>query len=155
MTLTYYRMPFQYVAFGLAWLPLYCGVEWRADRERWLALLRRVSLMALVLLALILPWAANLVGGQMAADLAKDATVSTALDTVLEDYRPWQGIDSYYALPVLASAFIAVAWSVIRRQWTVALVGLWAVFLVALPAAQLFPLPGVGFLNSFAMLIAL
>jgi hypothetical protein len=155
MTLTYYRMPFYYAAFGLAWLLLYCLIEWRADRERWFSLCRRVVVMTLVLLALILPWAANLAGGQMAADLAKDAAVSTAVDQVVEDYRLWRGVDGYYGLPMLVGALIAGVWSVKGRQWSVTMIGLWAVFLAALPAVQLLPLPGVGFLNSFAILIAL
>ena len=155
MALTYYRMPFYYAVFVLPWLLLYGAVELRADKARWVTLIKRLVLMGLVLLALLIPWSANLMGGQLAEWLVGDPSAKSSLDSVLEDYQMWRHIDGYVPPFLQVLSLIAIVWSLAKRRWTVILAGLWALGLASLVAAQLTPLPGAGFQNSFAVMIAL
>jgi hypothetical protein len=155
MALTYYRMPFYYAVFLLPWLLLYGVMELRGDKARWVTLIKRLVLMGLALLALLIPWSANLMGGQLAEWLVDDASVTSSLDRVLEEYREWRHIDGYVPPFLQLLSLIAIVWSLVKRRWTVILVGLWALGLALLVAAQLTPLPGGGFQNSFSVMIAL
>jgi hypothetical protein len=94
-------------------------------------------------------------GGQLAEWLVDDASVTSSLDRVLEEYREWRHIDGYVPPFLQALSLIAIVWSLVKRRWRVILVGLWALGLASLVAAQLTPIPGGGFQNSFSVMIAL
>jgi hypothetical protein len=155
MTLTYYRMPYYYAVFVLAWLLFYCLVEWRLDRSRWLALVKRMVVVGAILLVLILPWGTNIAGGRLAASLEQGVSATPSLERIRADYAFWRDIEQYVP-PCLCLLFLlALAWSLLRRYWRATMLGLWTVLLASLVAAQLIHLPGASHMQSFAILIAL
>ena len=57
LALNYYRMPFYYAAFVLAWLLLWALPRWRTDLRRWGIGMARLAMVAGGALLLLLPWA--------------------------------------------------------------------------------------------------
>jgi hypothetical protein len=155
MALSYYRMPYYYAAFVLAWLLLYGLMTWRGAKERWQALAKRLLLLGSVALALVLPWGSNLLGGRLAAAVVEGAAVAAPIEGVLAEYRTWLDIDQYVPVIVGVLALIAFFWALARRHWAVSMLGLWTAILASLVAARLVHLPGASHMQSFAILIAL
>lgn len=154
MMLSYYRMPFYYAAFVLAWLLCCVLPEHRWHLRRWVALVARLALAGGVALALVLPWLSNIAGGELAAGLSGGLVVSAPWQQVLADYREWRNIAAYVPWVLVALSVVATAWAAVRRRWTALSPAVWALILFALPAGRLIRLPGANFMQSFAVLIA-
>ena len=155
MGLAYYRMPFYYATFVLAWLLGWGLPHWRLNIRLWFRGLIRLVLVAGVTLLLLLPVGLRLAGGHLAAGLGASVTTVSPLDAVLADYRVWRNISRYVPPPLLIAALIALIWSMLRRRWVVASIGLWVLALSSLVAGQLIRLPGANYMQNFAILIAL
>jgi hypothetical protein len=155
MTLAYYRMPFYYAAFVLAWLICWGLPTWRGKARRWLQGLARVALITGLAVMFFLPWGLHVAGGRLATLIEAGIVSGSPLERVLADYQVWRDIDLYVPWPLLILALVALIWSLVRRQWTVILVGLWVLGLASLVAASLIRLPGASMMQNFAVLIAL
>ncbi len=154
MTLAYYRMPFYYAAFGLAWLLGWSLPRWRTDGRAWLRGLARLVPVAAIALLLLVPLAFRVAGGFLASGIGGGISRVAPLDAVWEELQAWRSIETYVPRAMWVAAAIALVWSLLRRSWMVAAVGLWFLILAALPAGRLIHLPGANFMQTFAVLIA-
>jgi len=155
MTLAYYRMPFYYVPFVLAWLIGWGLPYWGVNTRHWLRGFARLALIAGVALLLFLPWGFRVAGGHLATALEAGVVARSPLDRVLADYQIWRGVAVYVPWPLLIASLVALAWSLVRRRWAIASVGLWVLGLASLVAGRLIRLPGANMMQNFAVLIAL
>jgi hypothetical protein len=157
MVLHYYRMPFYYATFVLAWLVGWGLPEWKADGRRWLGALGRMALVAGVALLLVIPWGSYIAGGRLAGALeaGTSAPTSSEWERVLADYQVWRDVAWYVPWPLLGATSLALVWALARRQWAVATCALWVAGLAALVAGRLIRLPGTNMMQNFAVLIAL
>jgi hypothetical protein len=155
MTLNYYRMPFYYAAFTLAWLMGWGLPHWKANAKLWLKRLGRLSVIAIVFLLFFLPWGLQIAGGTLANTLSKSVTQDSPVKQVLNSYQAWYRITSYVPLPLLILSGVTLIWSVMRKHWAIISIGLWILGLVSLVATRLIHLPGSNFMQHFAIQIAL
>lgn len=155
MALGYYRMPFYYATFVVAWLIGWGLPHWGTNVRSWRGGFVRLALIGGVALLLFLPWGWHIVGGNLATSLSKGITRNSPLKQVLASYRVWGDIASYVPLSLLIASLIALTWSLMRRHWTVTSVGLWVLGLASLVVARLIHLPGANLMQNFAILIAL
>jgi hypothetical protein len=168
MVLSYYRMPYFYAVFVLAWLFCWAIPIWKLDRRRWQTGGAQLVAVGLFALILFFPWLLNLTGSKLmqsavgASGAALDA-VSRAparswqmeVETVLNEYRAWSLLPSFVPPLLLATSGLACLLGFWRRQHNVVLLVLWVVGLAALAATRLIGLPGARQMQSFAVLIAL
>lgn len=155
MALAYYRMPFYYVAFIIAWLLAYGLPQWQADIRSWARVSSRLLATGVVTAILLLPLAFRLAGGQLAAGLGAGITKTSPVQAVLQDYEAWRSIEYYIPIPLLMSTGLALVLGLVRRSRTVLATGLWMLALSALPAGRLIRLPGANYIQMFAIFIAL
>lgn len=155
MTLAYYRMPFYYVPFVLAWLIGWGLPHWGVNTRHWLRGFARLALIAGITLLLFLPWGFHIAGGRLATALGAGIAAGSPLDHVLADYQVWRGVAVYVPWPLLIAGLVALAWSLVRRRWVIASVGLWVLGLASLVAGRLIRFPGANMMQNFAVLIAL
>jgi hypothetical protein len=122
MILHYYRMPFYYATFVLAWLVGWGLPEWKADGRRWLGALGRMALVAGVALLLVIPWGSYIAGGRLAGALEAGTSAPTASEweRVLADYQVWRDVAWYVPWPLLGATSLALVWALARRRWAVA-----------------------------------
>jgi hypothetical protein len=157
MVLHYYRMPFYYATFVLAWLIGWGLPTWRLDGRRWLGAAGRMALVAGIAVLLVLPWSSYIAGGRLADALEAgvSAAAPPAWERVLADYQVWRDVTWYVPKPLLGAAVLALLWSLARRRWAVAACALWVAGLAALVAGRLIRFPGANMMQNFAVLIAL
>ncbi len=157
MVLHYYRMPFYYATFVLAWLIGWGIPTWRLDGRRWLGAAGRMALVAAMAVLLVLPWNSSIAGGRLASAVEAGASAPTVseLERVWADYQIWRNLAWFVPRPLLGAAGLALLWSLARRQWAVAACTLWVAGLAALVAGRLIRLPGANLMQNFAVLIAL
>jgi len=157
MILHYYRMPFYYATFVLAWLVGWGLPEWKADGRRWLGALGRMALVAGVALLLVIPWGSYIAGGRLAGALEAGTSAPTASEweRVLADYQVWRDVAWYVPWPLLGATSLALVWALARRRWAVAACPLWVAGLAGMVAGRLIRLPGANMMQNFAVLIAL
>jgi hypothetical protein len=155
MTLSYYRMPFYYATFVLAWLVGWGLSNWEGDVKRWLRGLVRLMLIGGVALLVFLPWGLHVSGGKLASAVEAGVAARPALGAVLASYGGWRGATLYVSLPLLVAALGALIYSLMKRCWIVASVVLWVLVLASLVAGQVIGLPGANMMQHFAVMIAL
>jgi hypothetical protein len=155
MMLSYYRMPFYYGTFLLIWLLIWGLPRWRGDARQWLGGFAPLILAGIVAVLLCLPWLPYIAGGRLVTTVGRGLTKPSPLDSVLADYLIWRDITTYLPLPLIIVGLVALVWSLVRRNWVVASLGLWVLALASLVAGQLLRLPGVNKMQNFAVVIAL
>jgi hypothetical protein len=155
MTLVYYRMPFYYAIFVLAWLVGWGLPNWRTNGRRWLVGLARLALVGGIALLLVLPWVLHVAGSSLARVVGTRVAMDALLEHVLADYQVWRDVAPFVPQPLIISALVALLWSLARQRWTVASVGLWVMGLASLVACSLIRLPGAKMMQNYAIVIAL
>jgi hypothetical protein len=155
MSLTYYRMPVYYAVFVLIWLAV-CGFRLGWDFKGWLAPVVRLAIAAGVAAALVLPWVWHVAQSKIASGGASNIITAgpPPLRQIIAEYLLWFQITTYFPWWLLVIAGIAWVWSVARRQWAVATMGLWVIGMASLRAGGLLNLPGAAFIQVFATIIA-
>ncbi|MFN3706383.1 MAG: hypothetical protein ACK4WM_10380 [Thermoflexales bacterium] len=157
MLLHYYRMPFYYATFVLAWLLAWALPTFKLGRSRWLGAFAGMSLVALLGVLFLLPLGSRLVGGALADKLEAGlvSQAATSLERIKADYQSWRDITRYVPLPLLGAVLFALVLSLARRQQAVVVCALWVAGLASLVATRLIRLPGANLMQNFAVLIAL
>jgi hypothetical protein len=156
MSLSYYRMPYYWGVFVLAWLVSYILPRLRWDGKKWLIVAARLFVVGGIAAVLLLPWVRHIAGGELVSKVVSTAAAGPPpLRRVMLEYLGWLHITTYLPWWLLTIAGIAVIWSIARRQWSVTSVGLWIVGLALLPAGRLVHLPGAAHMQVFAIIIAL
>jgi hypothetical protein len=155
MALTYYRMVLYYVPFVLAWLIGWGLPQWGNSIRQWLRVAVYLVCAAAIALLLFLPWWRQIAGGYLATRLEAGVVSGAPAEWVWADYRIWRDVAFYVPKPLLVIALAALVWSLMRRQWAVAAIGVWVLGLASIVAGRLIHLPGANMMQNFAILIAL
>jgi hypothetical protein len=154
MMLHYYRMPFYYAVFVPAWLMGWALPRWGGEIKLWFTGFVRLVVVAGIAVLLFAPWGLHISGGHLAGVVEAGVAQASPVAQVLRSYRAWRQLDVYVSKPLLVVSLIALVWSLVRRHWTVASIGLWALGLASLVAARLLHLPGANLMQHFAIMIA-
>lgn len=156
MSLIYYRAPIYYATGVLSLLLCLFLPQHGRKLANWRIPLLHLLGTGIVLLGLLVPWANHLLGARLVNFvLSAPATQELLIKGIIEDYAPWNEIWFYVPWPILITAFVGLAWALIRRQWAVVSLGLWTVFISLYVAGRIIHLPGASALQSFAVIIAL
>ena len=155
MTLTYYRMPFFYAAFLLAWLACVCLPAWRLDLRRWARALGWLILAGVCSLLLFSPWLGHMLGGELAASFQKGLAAAPPVERARVELQDMLHALSYASTAAWLLGAAGLAWSLWKKRGEAAAVALWLPLLFALILGQFINLPGSTALQSFALLIAL
>ena len=169
LVLCHYRAILFYITFVLCWWPLtqipfpayragtfggHSWYSWRIQGRRWLDSAVRLGAVGLGAVVLILPQVLHVSQGYLLPAIDQAAAQPISWAAIVEDYEIWHQLTWYVPLPLLVMATMGLAWSLIRRQWAMVAVGLWAALLFMLKSATLLRIPGLGLLTSFAVIIA-
>jgi hypothetical protein len=163
MTLVYNRMPFYFVTF-LAALLLGWGLPtWQQTRNknirlsqklwlRWMGSLLFIGVIAVLLFA---PWIPRMFSGSLGSALQAGLNNARTTERVWADYQIWRQLFDFVPLPLVILTLGGLVWSLFRRQWMAASLGVWILLLASLVATALIRLPGANLMQNFAVLIAL
>jgi hypothetical protein len=154
MTLTYYRMPFYFLAFAGPWFLLWVGTHWKAVRSGWGGILLRCMLFGIIAILLFSPWFGALTGSKLAIGMERGLSAAPAWDRVRAEYRLWNDLFFYVPRGLVLSTLVALIWAVISHHWEPLSVGLWLICLSGLVAGTLINLPGANYMQNFAIFIA-
>ena len=155
MTLSNYRMPFFYAAFVVAWLIGFGLPAWKLDARAWLPRFGRLALIGLVIVLVILPWRIRPTTGNLETAIVQSVAQASPLNAVLANYQVWRTLEFYVPRGLQILTLAGLVWSLLKRKWTVAAVGLWILGLSLLVAGRLVRLPGVNMIDNFAIVIML
>ncbi|HEX9117422.1 MAG TPA: hypothetical protein VGA61_15240, partial [Anaerolineae bacterium] len=155
MALSYYRMPVYYALFLLAWLVAWGLPRWRLRLRSWLGGGARLTLIAGIGLALLLPWQRIIAGGALTGEFQAGVAQVTSVNEVLMRYQVWHDLATYVTPLLQIACLVAIGWSIVRRQWQVLAVPLWVLTMAVLVAGQLIGFPGSNQMDNFAAVIAL
>lgn len=125
--------------------------DWRA----WLRLSAWSSLTALAAVVLAMPWLLNTLNGYLLRNTSAFVNGAVSADRIA----------AYSSLPtptpffikdfMVVLAAVGLLWSLVRRDWRVALLAVWTGLLVVTIRPQLLGLPGAGVVDYFTVYIAL
>lgn len=155
MLLAYYRMPFYYATFAIAWLVGWGVAHRRQSIGHWIQIGWRLGIVGVIASLLLAPWVSHVAGGQLASAVEVGITQGSTESGVLADYAVWWEITNFVPGFLLAAGLVALFWSLYQRQWGIASLGLWIIGLASLVAGRLIHLPGANMMQNFAVLIAL
>ena len=155
MTLNYYRMPFFFGTFVLAWLITWGFKYWRGDLRQWGYSIFRIIAMIGISIILFLPWGFRLSGGVLIGAIEAGVTAGSPLQAILQDFQSWRDFSLYVPNLVLILVIAASVLSLIIKRNLFITLFLWFLFLVAFKAGQLIRLPGANMIQNFAVIIAL
>ncbi len=155
MTLTYYRMPFYFAPFVALWLGVWGLTHWRANWGAWGRALLFLGMTAGLAILLVLPWAFNVTRGTLPQTVGAGMVTASPMSRVVADYQVWRSVSSFMPWFLLLTALAGLIWGMIRRHWTIVLVGVWTLILALYVAGQLIRLPGTNMMQSFAVIISL
>ncbi|MCJ7736657.1 MAG: DUF1616 domain-containing protein, partial [Anaerolineae bacterium] len=157
MTLSYYRMPFYFLAFAGPWFLLWSWSHWKSG-SNWDGYSKAVLggvVLGIAGVLLFAPWFGALSGSNLAASMEKGLSVTPAWEGVKADYQIWRDVFWYVPRFLAVGALVALVWSVVERHWEPASVALWVLVLSALVAGRLINFPGANFMQNFAVVIML
>lgn len=157
MTLSYYRMPFYFLAFVVPWFLLWSW-SYRRSAGGWRGYGRMVLVcvfLGLAGLVCFAPWFSHLIGSDLATNMGKSLSAAPSAAKVLADYSVWRNVLWYIPSPLAVLAVLAAVWALIRTRWEAVVVALWILLLGALVAGQLIGLPGSAYMQNFSVVIML
>ena len=155
MTLSYFRMPFYFGTFVLAWLITWGFKYWRFELRRWGYSIIRIASMIGISILLFLPWGFRLSGGLLVGAVEAGVTAGSPQQAILQDFQAWRDFSIYVPNLVLILVILASLLSLIIKRRVFFTLFLWFLFLVAFRAGQLISLPGANMIQNFAVIIAL
>lgn len=155
MMLHYYRMPFYYGLFIVAWLLFWALPRWRSAWDCWKWAFVSLVIVAALGLVLFAPRLPGLMGSSLGEAVGAGVTVGSNLEYVRNDYQAWRELNLYLPQSIQILAGLGLLIGLARRNWMALGVAAWAGLLSAVVAGQLIRLPGANLMQSFAVLIAL
>lgn len=153
--LGYYMLIGYYVIFVFLWLVCWAVPSWKKDFRAWRNGLLRLALIAVIGLVLLSPWLVEQVRSILGEKLKTGIESGRLLDQVIQDYQTWRAILFYVPYIVMLPAAAGFIYSLARRKWQVAAVGLWAVGMSLIVASTLIHFPFANFYQNVAIVIAL
>jgi hypothetical protein len=155
MLLASYRLSFFYLTFVLVLLIGWGIPNLRLDGRKWLRVVFELVLVGLLAGLLLLPWGVRLLGSNLAGFVEAGVIFGSQLAQVQADYQTWLGLYGYLPEALTFLAVLGLAWSLARKNWMVASLGIWVLLLASIVATRLVHFPGANMMQSFAVLIAL
>ncbi len=155
MVMYQYRTPFFYLTFLMAWVLGWWLPVWRFNAQRWLGGVVIVGLVGVTGILIFLPWGLRILSTQVGDLAISEATRSAIWENVKVDYQNWRDVFRYLPAPVTGVALAGWLWSLLRREWLVFSLGLWAAWLATIYSWNLIGVPGAQQVSSFAVLIGL
>jgi hypothetical protein len=155
MTLSYYRMPFFFAGFIVILLLGWGLPTWRIQPRTWGAMILRLAGIGLIGMALFLPWADGLLGGNLGEFVVAGVVQTRQTETILQDFASWQSFSLYYPKWALGLSGIAFLLALFRKQWLAGLLPVWFGLLLLYILGQLVNLPGANMIQNFTVQIAL
>jgi hypothetical protein len=155
MTLSYYRLPFFFATLVAAWLIAWGIPKLRLEISRWINLILALIITGGFAALLVIPWLYNLLNVKAVLVSAINPPLESLIASVLADYRLWLDLTDYISAFLLIASMIALVTSLIRKNWVVASLGLWVIFLGSIVAGRLINLPGTAAMQNFAIIIML
>lgn len=155
MALSYYRMPFYYAVFVAAWLVCWGIPLMKTDGKLWGNVVGRLVGIAGIAGIIFAPWIVHVAGGRLAGSLGTGMTRTYSVRDIWNSYQEWRTLELYMPKFLQIMTLIAWLWSLVRRRWSVASLGLWILGLTSLYATRLLHLPGANLMEHFAIMIAL
>jgi len=155
MTLGYYRMPYNWLAFFGGWfVAFYLPRYWKQPKHpmrHWAEFGGRVVLVAVLAAIMVLPWAFNM-SSRLSAGLGGGAgggSKSTDIVSV------WQSL--WFSVPAATLAVVALGtlWGMARQSRRVLLPVAWSLVLILLPATQALRWPGTAIMQEYAFQIGM
>jgi hypothetical protein len=155
MALSYYRMVLYFGFFALAILLVYAISKWRLHLDTWKQFVLKMTPVILIAFVWLLPWVLRVSGSILAQSLETGLTRATPVEIIRDDYRGWLRIGESMPTYLLLLGGLSLLVGLIKRNWALGIVALWAVFLAGFKALQLVNFPAANMMQSFAVIIAL
>jgi hypothetical protein len=156
MALSYYRMAFLYAPFVLLLLAIVALPGWLRQRGRAIRDIAGLVIAGALTVILFLPWAINVSGSTLSDMFTGTYTASTPLiDVIRADYAAWMITPTLIPWYLLILGALGALASLGARRWMLAAMIPWTVLVASVAAGQLVGLPGLGLMQSFAVIIAL
>jgi hypothetical protein len=156
MSLSYYRMPFFYATFTLALLAGWGLPKWKASLLSWGWGAVKLAIIGVSAGLFCLPWVWRVMQGSVLAGLVQSGVETSATwQNLLLDYQVWRNLNEYIPLTLQILAILGLVYSLVRRKFMVAAIGLWIAGLASLVALSLLRVPGTNLVQNFAIVISL
>ncbi|MFO7624071.1 MAG: hypothetical protein R6V73_06950, partial [Anaerolineales bacterium] len=156
MSLSYYRMPFFYATFTLALLAGWGLPKWKASLLSWGGGAGKLAIIGASAGLFCLPWVVHVMQGSVLAGLVQSGVENSATwQNLLLDYQVWRNLNEYIPLTLQILAIFGLVYSLVRRKFMVAAIGLWVAGLASLVALSLLRVPGTNLVQNFAIVISL
>ena len=155
MVMYQYRTPFFYLTYIMAWVVGWWLPVWRFNAQRWLGGVVKVALVVLTGILVFLPWGLRILTTQVGDLAISEAPRSAMWENVQADYQAWREVLKYVPAPLAGLALAAWLWGLLRREWLVFSLGLWAAWSASIYSWNLAGVPGAQQVSSFAVLISL
>ena len=123
--------------------------------RKWLRVVWSLGLVGIVSIILFLPWGLKLQHSNLIILADFTTKVSTIIDLVTKDYHTWLNVRFYLPLGLIIISVLGLIWALIKRDWSMASIGLWVVGMSALYSLTILRVPWVQYVQSFAVLISL
>jgi hypothetical protein len=155
MTLSYYRMPFFYAIFVFNLLLLWGLPRWGFKVNRWSPIIARLTIIALVGIAVSFPWGVRLLGSNLVEAVEAGVAVSASSGHVVGEIQILQSAPKYISPIYFWLAGVTIIIALVRKNWLVASLPLWFVLLFVYLSGSAIRLPGANMLQGFALMIAI
>ena len=115
----------------------------------------KVALVVATGILVFLPWGLRILTTQVGDLAISEAPRSAMWENVQADYQAWREVLKYVPAPLAGLALAAWLWGLLRREWLVFSLGLWAAWSASIYSWNLAGVPGAQQVSSFAVLISL
>jgi hypothetical protein len=146
--MTHYLILAFYVTFMISYLAVWLIGRWR-DWRAWRDALFRLALVAALAIAVVLPWALQIVNGFLLRNLAGFVQGAASQEFVEQENRV-APLAQFVPLYLALLALVGGVWAVVRRE-RVAILLLWVVCQFLLSNPHWLRLPGTGVVNNFTV----
>jgi len=114
-----------------------------------------ITLLLTGVVVLFLPWFVHVFFGRLPQIFGYYVTAPTkAASTFLQEFNDIGNISSYLPMALWLLLLLCIAWGLLRREKSVALVGLWWFLNLLATNPQWFHLPGQGVITNFTLFTA-
>ena len=127
----------------------------RSGSRYWLKELVSIFLVGMISIFLFLPWGLRLQHSNLINYTEFSSQAKPLTELVRQDYQTWRAINIYLPTGIIVLGIIGLLWSIIKRHWMVASVGLWIALMASLYSLIILRVPWTQYVQSFAVIISL
>ncbi len=155
MLLAEFRMIFIILTFVIAWMIGWGLCYWKTNKRSWLNGLFFMVVIGVISILLFLPWGIRLQNSNLINYASYQVKSDTLVNFVVQDYKAWKSVFHYVPLGIAIFGFFGWLWSLIKKDWKTASLGIWVVGMATLYSLILLNIPWVHYVQSFAVIISL